>query len=97
MYSIKQLFKVTLFAGLAITAASCSKDKAADVTVGDKVYALGIGNTTPTATTNYVLQTSDLMSGTLSLTNNGILQDGYRDYAFGGGKFFSIGGLGVTM
>jgi hypothetical protein len=96
MYSIKQLFKVTLFAGLAITAASCSKDKAADVTVGDKVYALGIGNTTPTATTNYVLQTSDLMSGTLSLTNNGILQDGYRDYAFGGGKFFSIGGLGVT-
>lgn len=98
MNTIKQLFKTSVFAALAITAVSCSKDKTGNTTtVGDKVYALGLGVTTSTATTNYVLQTSDLMTGTISLTNNGILQDGYRDYFFGGtGTFYSVGGLGVT-
>lgn len=95
MSTIKQLFKAGIFAGLAIAAVSCSKDKNNE-TVGDKVYALGLGVSTTTSTTNYVLQTSDLMSGTISLVNNGILQEGYRDYAFGGGKFFSIGGLGIV-
>jgi hypothetical protein len=97
MTTIKQLFKATLFAGLAITAVSCSKDKTGDTNItGDKVYALGLGVTTTAATTNYVLATSNLMTGTISLTNNGVLQSGYRDYAFGGSTFFSIGGLGVT-
>jgi hypothetical protein len=100
MYSIKGLFKTTLFAALAIVAVSCSKSNVSDISPvlpeGSKVYALGVGVTTATATTNYVVQTSDLMNGKISLTGNGILQDGYRDYAFGGSTFYSIGGLGVT-
>lgn len=95
--NIKDLFKTALLAGLAIGASSCKKNNGTDQpVVGDKVFALGIGVTTPNATTNYVLQTSNLMSGTLSLVGNGILQVGYRDYASAGSKFFSIGGLGVT-
>jgi len=95
---IKQLFKITLFAGMAIAAVSCSKDKdkTPEPIVGPKIYALGIGVSTSTATTNYVVQTSDLMSGKISVTGNGLLQDGYRDYTYSGGKFFSIGGLGIT-
>src|SRR5690606_36076956 len=62
----------------------------------DNVYTLGLGVTTAEGTTNYVLQTDDLMSGTLSLINNGILQDGYRDYTTVGNHFYAIGGLGVT-
>lgn len=98
MSTIKQLFKNTLFAGLAIAAVSCSKDKGAtDVVTGDKTYALGIGITSSTnETTNYVVQSSNLMSGTISALGNGLLQTGYRDYAFGGSTFFSIGGLGVV-
>ena len=95
--NIKQLFKTTLFAGLAIAAVSCKKSETQDTTVvGSKVYALGVGVTVTSGTANYVVQTSDLMNGTISLTGNGILQDGYRDYASAGGKFFSIGGLGIT-
>lgn len=95
--NIKNLLKAAVFSGLAIGAVSCKKsssDTAAPA--GPAVYALGIGVTTSTATTNYVVQTSDLMNGTISITGNGILQDGYRDYAFGGAKFYSIGGLGIT-
>lgn len=95
--NIKDLFKTVLLTGLAIGASSCKKSNGTDQpVVGDKVYALGIGVITSTATTNYVLQSSDLMHGTLSLIGNGLLQDGYRDYAYAGSKFFSIGGLGVT-
>jgi hypothetical protein len=100
MYPIKQLLRTTLFAGLAIAAVSCSKNDGAtpdtEVPDGSKVYALGVGVTTPTATTNYVVQTNNLMSGKISLTNNGLLQTGYRDFAFAGSTFYSIGGLGVT-
>jgi hypothetical protein len=96
MHTIKQLFKATLFAALAVTAVSCSKDDTPDAVVGDKVYTLGVGVTIPAGTTNYIVQTSDLMSGTLSLTGNGILETGYRDYAFAGSTLFSIGGLGIT-
>ena len=98
MNSIKQLLKTTLFAGLAITAVSCSKNENnnPEPVGGDKVYALGIGVTTSTATTNYVVQASDLMNGKITVTGNGIQQTGYRDYAVSGSTFYSIGGLGVT-
>ncbi len=97
MYTIKRLLKTTLFAALATVAVSCSKSNNEEPTVeGSKVYALGVGVTTSTATTNYVVQTSDLMKGKISLLNNGILQEGYRDYSFSGSTFYSIGGLGVT-
>ena len=94
MYTIKQLFKNTFFAGLAIVAVSCSKDKTDNTVYGD--YVLGVGVTIPNGTANYVVQVGDLMTGTISLEGNGILQTGYRDYAFGGSKFYSIGGLGVN-
>ncbi|WP_026776447.1 DUF4374 domain-containing protein [Polaribacter sp. Hel_I_88] len=62
----------------------------------EKQFVLGIGVTTPTETTNFLLSTDDLMTGTLSLQGQGTLQDGYRDYGFGANTFYSIGGLGVT-
>ena len=97
MKSIKQLLKTTLFAGLAITAVYCSKNDNNPTPVGgDKVYALGIGVTTSTATTNYVVQASDLMNGKITVAGNGLLQTGYRDYAVSGSTFYSIGGLGIT-
>lgn len=93
-------FKSILFAALSISLVACSSDDDSGSVIppdnNSKVYALGIGVSTTTATTNYVLQTSDLMNGTISVVGNGILQDGYRDYAFGGGNFYSIGGLGIT-
>ncbi len=97
MYTIKGLFKTTLFVALATVAVSCSKSNNNEpIPAGSKVYALGIGVTTSTATTNYVVQASDLMKGKISLVGKGILQEGYRDYGFGGSTFYSIGGLGVT-
>lgn len=95
---MNKLFKTTLIAGMAIVATSCSKKNQTpeQPTPGAKVYALGIGVTTPTATTNYVVQTSDLMSGKITVTGNGLLQEGYRDYTTSSSKFFSIGGLGIT-
>lgn len=60
------------------------------------VFVLGLGVTTATETTNFVVQVEDLMNGTINLEGQGILQEGYRDYAYGGERFYSIGGLGVT-
>ncbi|MGV3704931.1 MAG: DUF4374 domain-containing protein [Arcticibacter sp.] len=95
---LRQLFKASLLAVVASAAVSCSKDGDSDnlPVSQDTVYALGIGITTPKETTNYVVQASDLMNGTISPVGNGMLQEGYRDYAFGGGVFFSLGGLGVS-
>ena len=95
---LKQFLKAGLYAALAVGAVSCSNDDdptPTPPTTGD-VYVLGLGVTTPEGTTNYVLQTDDLMSGTISLINNGILQEGYRDYANIGNRFQAIGGLGLT-
>ena len=100
MSTIKQLFKNSLFAALAITAVSCSKDKNSTTSV-NQPYVVGIGITDGSNNTvNYVVQASDLMSGTIAATsgstNNPQLQTGYRDYSVGGSTFFSIGGLGVS-
>lgn len=96
---VRQIFKASLLAVVAFAAVSCSKDGESDtdpIVVGDKVYALGIGVAVGDQTNNYVVQTSDLMNGKISPLGNGMLQEGYRDYAFAGGVFYSIGGLGVT-
>lgn len=95
---IKQIFKSSLYTALAISAISCSDNNDPEPTLptDGEVYTLGLGVTTTEGTTNYVLTTNDLMSGTLSLINNGILQDGYRDYANIGNHFQAIGGLGLT-
>ncbi len=94
---LKQLLKNSLYTVLAITAVSCSNDNDTIPTPTDgHVYTLGLGVTTPEGTTNYVVHTDDLMTGTISLINNGILQDGYRDYANIGNHFQAIGGLGLT-
>ena len=97
--TIKSFYKVGMLAALSIVSVSCNDGDDPDPTPGeeaDKVYVLGLGVTTSTETTNYVLQTSDLLTGTLSLTKNGIQQTGYRDYTKVGSNFYSIGGLGVT-
>ena len=97
--TIKQLAKFSFLAGVVFTAFSCTDtddNEPTPVAETDKVFALGVGVSTSTSTTNYVVQTSNLMSGTISLAGKGLLQSGYRDYAFGGGNFYSIGGLGVT-
>ncbi|SFN37702.1 protein of unknown function [Bizionia echini] len=87
-----------LFIFLLATVVGCSSDDDLPIntSVGDTVFTLGLGVTTSTETTNFVLGTDNLMSGTLTLQGQGTLQDGYRDYAFGGNTFYSIGGLGVT-
>ena len=98
--NLQTVLRTSLYAALALAVVSCSKDKDADpnptLPVTGEVYTLGLGVTTPEATTNYVLLTNDLMSGTLSLINNGIQQEGYRDYANIGNHFQAIGGLGLT-
>jgi hypothetical protein len=95
----KGFCKASLMAALAMASFSCSKDDDGTtdpIEETGKVYALGLGVSTTTATTNYALQTSDLMTGTLSLTKDGILQNGYRDYTKVGSNFYSVGGLGIT-
>lgn len=95
---MKQGLKRTLLACMAVVAISCSDDEKDDPILpgNDKIYAMGVGVTTSTTTTNYVVQVNDLMSGTISLQGKGILQEGYRDYAHAGKIFYSIGGLGVV-
>ena len=96
--NIKQFSKISLLAAVALVSLSCdNEDENPDpVAESDKVYVLGLGVTTATETTNLVLQTSDLMTGTISLVENGIKQTGYRDYTKVGSNFYSVGGLGVT-
>ncbi len=97
MNNLKHIFKASLLSAITLVAVSCSNnDDDPQPNDTDKVYALGLGVTTTEATTNYVLSTGDLMSGTLSLVNQGLLQVGYRDYLAVGSTFYSIGGLGVT-
>lgn len=97
------LTKIALTAIIALGVVSCSSDDDSGNDGGtpppsgsEEIYALGLGVTTSTATTNYVVQTDNLMEGSISVVGNGILQEGYRDFASGGGTFYSIGGLGVT-
>lgn len=103
MNTFKLFFKSAILAGLMLPLiSSCSDDddKGTDnpgtEIPGDRTYVLGLGVTTTEATSNYVLKTTNLMSGTISLINNGILQVGYRDFLHVGPNFYSIGGLGVN-
>lgn len=95
---LKQILKSSLCVAIAIAVASCKDEDNGDtgIPIGDTAYLLGLGVTTTEGTTNYVVPVEDLMTGTVSLINNGILQEGYRDYAQIGNSFFSIGGLGLT-
>lgn len=94
---LKSLVRNGLYTALAITLGACSKSDSPSPVVADgAVYTLGLGSTTAQTTTNYVVTTSDLMSGTISLVNNGFLQEGYRDYDNIGNHFQAIGGLGLN-
>lgn len=99
MIKMKTILKTMLVASV-IVFASCSSDDdnttTETTTPTTSKFVLGLGVTTSTETTNFVLGVDDLMTGTIDLQNQGILQDGYRDYATGGNTFYSIGGLGVT-
>jgi len=94
---LKSLFRNGLYTALAIALVSCSNDDSNEPTPAEgEVYTLGLGVTTGNATTNYVVTTNDLMSGTITLVNNGFLQEGYRDYNNIGNHFQAIGGLGLN-
>ncbi len=95
---MKTVFKSIIAASLLVFT-SCSDDDDAAITPAPSAsnFVLGVGVTDSNFnTTNFVLATDDIMSGTISLQGQGILQEGYRDYATGGNTFYSIGGLGVT-
>lgn len=97
---MKQIFNMALFAGLALATASCSKDNNSNPNEppvsGDRIFVMGVGVTTTEGSTNYIVQTDNILSGKISLLNNGILQEGYREYLNIANQFYSIGGLGVT-
>ncbi|WP_166333501.1 DUF4374 domain-containing protein [Sphingobacterium chungjuense] len=97
---LTQIVRSSLCFAVALGLASCSKDDNGlpPIPLDGNVYTLGLGVTTPEGTTNYVAYTNDLMNAnsTISLINNGILQEGYRDYANIGNYFQAVGGLGLT-
>lgn len=103
MKMIKQYLNVALALGFVLFAASCSKDDNGDdngnndpIIEGNETYVLGVGVTVGDESTNYVVHTKDLLNGNISLLNNGILQEGYREYINIGNYFYAIGGLGLT-
>ena len=90
---IEITFRIIL-ALIILACASCDNDDDDVPTTG--TYILGLGVTTSMEITNFVIGAKSLASGVISLVGQGTLQEGYRDYAFGGDTFYSIGGLGVT-
>ena len=85
----------SLVLGLSIT--SCSKDGTDDKGKStNNPYVFSLGITADGTTTYYVLDTDDLMSGTISAKGTGIEQSGYHDYQKFNSTILSIGGLGVT-
>jgi hypothetical protein len=97
----KQLLTQSLFAAMAVLAVSCSKTKNTNTEpAGQASYVVGVGITTSSGTTstttNYVVKSNDLTTGTISPVANGLTLVGYRDYSIGNNTVFAIGGLGVT-
>lgn len=101
MFSLKKLSTFILSASLLFSFAACTDDDS-PVEPGNPEgegapYALALaimgsdGNFT-----YYVVDTEDLMSGTISAVGRGLEQSGYRDFAQGNNTIFSIGGLGVV-
>ncbi|NGM62307.1 DUF4374 domain-containing protein [Sphingobacterium sp. SGG-5] len=103
MKTIRHHFYAAVALSLAVATTSCSKDPVPDngnegpLIEGNSTYVLGVGVTdAENNSTNYIVHTSNLLSGKISLINNGILQEGYREYITVGNNFYSIGGLGVN-
>ena len=92
---IKQFLTTGLLVGAAIFMTSCNDDDntTPDPTV-ESAYALGIGVTSNSATTNYLVKTQDLLTGKISPIGTGLTLAGYRDYAIGNTTVFANGGLG---
>lgn len=86
--------KTTIFfalTGLLTSLAACSDLEQTDETTGQ--YVLGIGITSNGTTTNYAVQSSDLMHGSISAAGNGVTLVGYRDFSQGNQTVFAIGGF----
>ncbi|TYR36874.1 DUF4374 domain-containing protein [Sphingobacterium phlebotomi] len=104
MKAIKQYTKTALACALLFSAAACTKDDnsgpdegTGPIIEGNETFVLGVGITdAENNSTNYIVHTKDLLSGKISLLNNGILQEGYREYFNIGNYFYAIGGLGVN-
>ncbi|GAB3921037.1 DUF4374 domain-containing protein [Larkinella terrae] len=98
MYN-KSLLVIAAF-GCWASLSSCSKDKDPGttdppVTVGG--YVVAIRDVGATKSTDYLLQTTAVSSGTLSVAGKGIEQTGNRSYIQAGKTIFSIGGSGTNQ
>jgi hypothetical protein len=98
------MFNKTIMAlvalGCWVSLSSCSKDKDPDTTDPPVViggYVVAIRDAGSTKSTDYLLQTTSITSGTLSVAGKGIEQQGNRTYIQAGKTIFSIGGSGATQ
>ena len=99
MRTLKQYKNLAMVLGFAVLASACDKndDKQPDPILvdGDEAYVIGVGVGSGSSSSHYLVQAKDLLSGKISLLNNGILQEGYREYLNINNFFYAIGGLGV--
>ncbi|WP_290427148.1 DUF4374 domain-containing protein [Coprobacter tertius] len=95
---MNKLFSIIMAGYLAVSLVSCEdKEGSGGKEIANAPYVLSLGITSNGNTAYYVVTTDDLMKGTISAANNnGLEQNGYRDYEQGGQTIYSIGGLGVT-
>ncbi len=100
MKIFKHFSKLFILGSLALglTITSCSDDDGPDNqnNTAERPYVFSLGVTADGTTTYYVLDTDNIMSGTISAAGVGIEQSGYHDYKKFNSTIFSIGGLGVT-
>ncbi|RRB06648.1 DUF4374 domain-containing protein [Larkinella rosea] len=87
-------------AGCWLGLSSCGKDEEPGttdppVTVGG--YVVAIRDVGATKATDYLLQTTSVTSGTLSVAGKGIEQSGNRSYIQAGKTIFSVGGSGTNQ
>ncbi|GAB3902635.1 DUF4374 domain-containing protein [Larkinella knui] len=77
---------------------SCSKDPdPVDPPVVTGSYVVAIRDVGSAKSTDYLLQTTSITSGTLSVAGKGIEQSGSRTYVQAGKTIFSIGGSGTNQ
>lgn len=98
MYN-KLLLALVAF-GSWVSLSSCGKEKEPGtidppVTVGG--YVVAIRDVGASKTTDYLLQTTSITSGTLSVAGKGIEQAGNRSYIQTGKTLFSVGGSGTNQ
>ena len=96
MYNKTILMLVAVGCWLSLN--SCSKDpNPVDPPVVTGGYVVAIRDVGASQSTDYLLQTTSITSGTLSVAGKGIAQTGSRTYVQAGKTIFSIGGSGANQ